>query len=320
MGIIVLNSAIPQELPSTEPTKGKKILDKVAKVEHVSLSVKVASAARYAINCFKEALSKANESRFPNCMKLAVIAMLPFYLFDMVQAIKSIAGAKLLERIDAGLKIVANIGAIGDAISTVAEGLAAVGAVALKAIKWATPLFLVSLPFEAFGMVVTGKSLGETHRFKKLFDQETGLAKKLEEYSMEDFRRGLTLIDEKCKDQKQFIAKHFRTNEEKFADRLIDIETKAHALLDSGDEQQVLEGKKMLKTTMELLSKRMSAKIARDSVSLTIDTVGFVGVGLLFSPAVGVGFGVLALSGVASIGNYIADKVITKRFEKRLGY
>lgn len=300
------------------------VVNKTAEVavkseQKVLLSVRVASAFRYAINSIKGFCKFTGSSRFPNGLKLANIVTIPYSIYQIGKSTRELFRGPKNERADAALNITAHAGNIGDATSTFAEGLGAVGAVAVTALTWATPLLGVGLALQTAGMAMTAKSMHETHRFKQIFKEEAGLSKDVSDYTLEDYRKGITAIEEKRNEQKFFISKHFGVDEDKFAESLVEIDSKAQSLLSSDEADEVLQGKKLLQDTMKTLNQRMISKNRFGALSLVIGVVSYIGVGLLFSPVPAVGFTVLALAGIASIVAYKVDRTVTKRFEQELG-
>ena len=135
----------------------------------------------------------------------------------------------------------------------------------------------------------------------------------------DDLLTGLNLIGEKRIEQDKFITKHFRVDENKFADRLMAIEVEAEKMLASNDAQEVLAGKRLLQTTMQNLSARMTNKISSNALNLVAGVVSYIGVAMLFTPVPAAGFGILALSGAISMAVYIRDRRDTRDFEKAIG-
>lgn len=323
MGFAVERLGVRRPESAVQPNwtaQGKKTVLDTVQSDKVLLSVKVGNVARHTINFLKEFFRSGTPGMFPNFLKVATVVTIPYNLLQIVESIKDFVKSRLIERIDAGLNIVANVGAIGEAITTFVEGLGVIGAVAVNALSWLTPVMGVSLVFQTAGIGMTIKSMRETSRFNKIFQETAGLKKDVSDYTLDDFKNALNMIGEKRIEQDKFITKHFRTDENKFADRLLAIESEAERMIASNDAHEVLAGKRLLQTTMQNLSARMSNKISSDVLSLISGAISYLGVALLFTPVPGVGFGLLALSGAVSLTGYLVDRKDTQHFENALGY
>lgn len=286
--------------------------------EKVSLAIKITNLARHIGSTSSKFLSDAKHLPAIGVMKLVTLGLVPLAVYDIGASIFSAHSGTANEKVDAALGVVAAVGTLGDTAATAAEGLMAVGIVATQALGWVTPLVIVSAVLEGVGMVLVSKSLAETHRFSKVFNQTAALEKPVEEYTLEDFSNARQLIETKSQ-EKSFVGKHFKTSADKLNSRLAAIETEAQAMLTSEDPTTVLEGKKKLQTTMQALSKRMTIKKWSNALSLLSGSIGFIALGILFTPFVPAGFALLALSGVLSLVNFFADKAVTSRFEKEIG-
>lgn len=287
--------------------------------EKVSLGIKVANVVRY-IGCASNKLLN-NTKSLPTVgvLKLMNLGTVPLAIYEIGRSVFSAAKASLNEKVDAVLGIISTIGTLGDIASTTAQGLAAVGAVASKAIAWATPLAIASAAVEGVGLFLTIKSLIETHRFSKALKQTAALEKPVEEYSVEDFTKGRLLIIDKQNIEKSFTGKHLKTDSTKLNERLLQIESKAQEMIDSDNPQRVREGKQKLQTMMQSLSQRMTSKKWSNALTILSGIVGLVGLGVLFSPCPPAGFILLAISGVLSMVNFFYEKTRTARLEKSLG-
>lgn len=302
--------------PWVDGKKDRSIL----KSHAVTISVKVTSVSRWAINCLKDAFKYSGSAKFPNGLKLVNILTVPIHIYHIIKSVPKLFSSSKSERADAGLNITTQVGNIGDAVATFSEGLGAVSAVALNALNWTPALFGVGVALQTAGMAATMKNMVERHKFKKLFNDSSALTKKVNDYALEDFRNGIRLIEQKRITQEQFISKHFGVDENRFVDNLIEIDLQAQVLFASQNPEEVLKGKQLVHDTMKTLSKRMTNLNRSGAVNLVTATVGYVGLAALFSPATpAVGFGILALSGGASIVQYAIDRKVTKRFERKLG-
>lgn len=180
-------------------------------------------------------------------------------------------------------------------------------------------LFYFSLPFQLSNVTFSVKKANDCYEFKKLFTKEANLTKSTEDYTVEDFKSGYSLIASKCYAEKLFIARYFNTTIAKLNKCMKAIETEAQNKINSGNVQKILEGKEQLKSTMDMLAKRMSEKITKDSVEAVTGTVDMIGLGLLLSPAAIIGFALLTVSYTTAFATAIADIVLTEQFLKKLG-
>lgn len=300
---------------------GETIADVVKNISHpekISLLVKVTNLARHIGSSSKKMLDNIKHLPTVGVMKLITLGLAPLAIYDIFVSVFSSIRASTNEKIDVALGVIATVGSLGDTAATTAEGLAGVGAVAIQTLGWLTPLAIVSAALEGVGMILITKSLIETHRFSTLFNEVAALDKPVEDYSLEDFSKARLLVEAKQAQEKTFIGKHFETNSEKLRNRLMAIENEVQEMLMSGDQQLIMEGKRKLQTTMQILSKRMSMKKWSNVLTLLAGAVSFVGLGLLFTPSSPAGFVLLAVSSVISLANFFAGKAITNRFEKDL--
>lgn len=287
--------------------------------EKAKLAVKVVTLARYIGSSSKKMLANARHMPVVGSLKLFKLPLIPLSLHAIGTSLTSKEKLTRNEKIDVGLDVVSDVGTVGDTVVTVAEGLHLLGAVTEHAIRWATPLVIVSAALEAAGIVQLIKSMLETRRFSQLFHQVTGMKSQAEEYTLGDFTQARLLIQKKSHQEKSFVSKHFRTDGAKLNQRLEAIEEEVHRLLSSSDEQEILQGRRKLQTTMETLKGRIKAKQHSSALSILNGIVSLVAFALLFTPAGMVGYGVLAGSGIVSLGNLFVDRDKTRQFEKDLG-
>lgn len=290
--------------------------------EKIKLTVKMATLARHIGSSSRRMLANARHLPVIGVLKLIKLPLIPLNLYAIGSSFSSFSSKRKLttnEKFDKGLDVIASIGAVGDTAVSFAEGLKALGLVASHAIRWATPLVIVSAALEVAGLIALVKGMIETRRLSLLFQQIEGKKKPNETYTLEEFTQIRLMIAEKSRQEASFVSKHFKTQGAGLNRRLEEIEKKAQQLLSSGDEQQIMLGQRQLKTTMEALKGRIKTKQQSSALSLLTGVISLVAFALLFTPAGLVGYGLLAGSGAISLGNFFADKGKTKQFERELG-
>lgn len=287
--------------------------------EQFLMTIKITSLVRHIGMTSKKMLDNARSLPVVGALKLAKFGLVPFGIYEIGMLIYSAQKVSISEKIDALLGVTAAVGSLGEITANIAEGLTAVGLVAAKAIAWATPLGLICAGIQVANMVLTAKSLAETHRFSKIFNQVARWDRPVEECLLEDYKKMRQLIEKEQTQEKSFIDKHFKTNGDHLIERLQAIESKAQLMLASANPLDISQAKNDLKRTMQALSKRMTTKKWSNALSLLIGAVSFIGVGLLFSPCPPAGFAVLALTSGMSIIQFFVEKMNTTQFEKELG-
>lgn len=291
----------------------------VTSSEFLNLTVRVGNLVRFIGSTSKQLLANARGLPVVGVIKLSGVLLFPLTILDTARSVVNFVKSTFNEKIDIVIGFVATVGAVIEVVANVAEGVSAIGLVTAKAVAWTTPLNIAAVVIEGVGMILSAKSLYESHRFSVLYENAASLSKSVEEYSFDDFNKARMLLEKNQSEEQSFIGKHFRTDSSKLMSRLKLIGGKAQLLILSGDHQKVMEGKLRLKTTMESLSQRMTAKKWSNALSILAASVGIVGFGVLFSPCPPAGFAVLAVSSVLSLINFFVDKHLTNRFEKELG-
>jgi hypothetical protein len=221
------------------------------------------------------------------------------------------------EALDTALSIIESVGAIGDSISTFAEGLGAVGAVAVEALSWTTPLLSVSLVLETAGTVYHTKKIADNILFADRFQEVAHLNKPEAEYTLEDYTQGVELIKREHAEGRTRLNKLFGTDEP-LMKRLDAIQAEAKEKLESADEAKQAEGKKLLHSTMKTLKDRLISTKLSSALSIVANTVGTIGVALLFTPAAPVGCGLLVATAMLSIATIISKEIEKARFNTAL--
>lgn len=254
------------------------------------------------------------------CEPLKFVAILnaPFCIYDMAQAAKSIPGSSNNEKVDAALNLTSGVGTLGLISTSIAEALASVGAVAARGLAWVTPLAIVCGALGIADLVRTGRQWIEGRRFSKDFKRAISIKKPTEDYTLTDFQRGVGLLESKHVKEKSFIEKHCDIKGSVLLERLKRIEQLAIPIFASGNQQEINKCKQTLKSTMELLGKRVTKSKWSKPLKLLTDTVGLVGLGLLISPLTVVGLAVLAPLSAYSTGSAIAKIREMKQFELKL--
>jgi len=301
---------------------GREVVDTLKSTspsEKVKLSIKAITLARYIGSSSKKMLANGRHLPVVGALKLMKLPLIPLSLHAIKSAFSSKNTLTGNEKIDRGLDVAASIGTVGDTVVSLGEGLKALGAVTSHAIWWATPLVVVSAVLEAAGLILLVKTMLETRRFSRLFEQASGSKKPNEVYTLEDFTRVRLMIEEKSQQEASFISKHLKTDGKRLNKRLEQIDQTVQRLLSSSDEQEVLKGQRQLQTTMETLKGRIKTKQQSAALSILTGVVSLVAFGLLFTPAGLVGYGLLAGSGAVSLGNFFNDKAKTRQFEQTLG-
>ena len=284
------------------------------------------SAIRYWANATKSFFNIPRERYMFANFKLASLVPIIFTVDNLANTIFNLAkdvarSVKIRagEALDIALNIIGDLGSIGGNVSTLAEGLAAVSVVAIEAISWSTPLLFVSLALEGIGMVYHIKAFAENLLFARALKKEAGLHKEATEFTLEDYKKGIALIEQEREAAKNFIGKQFGVDGEKLMNRLHAVETEAQEKWNSTDPAQKAEAQKLMHATMHTLKDRLVTTKLSHTVNVVATTVGIVGTILLFvPPAVPVGFALLGGTSLGSIANLVNKMVETKRFEKAL--
>ena len=320
------------------------IAKRTTQPEKVSLAVKISKIARSSLNSLTYALQNFNP-RPPSgiiqataigssALKLCSIALLPATISKLAAGYLSEAKASVNEKIDIYLGRIEVIGTLGEIFSKMADGLTHISTALLAGIGFRAsmltnfsnfvtavtgPLSIACAVLQGGGMILTAKSLVETHRFSVIFNKSAALEKPLEDYALEDYAAGRQLIETNQAKEKSFVGKHFDTSGKKMIDRLHAIEAVAKQALSSANPKEVIEGKQQLQTTMQTLSGRLTSKKWSNVRSLVAGAIGNIGFGLTYSPCPPAGFALSGISGVMSIANFVYDKHRTGQFEANLG-
>ncbi len=241
-----------------------------------------------------------------------------FSLQDIADVIKKMPNATTLKNIENTLSIVSKTGDVAGAAKSMASFLKGVGAVSKSAIAWTAPLGIACIPLEVIGLGLDIKALVKTCRFASKLTQAAVLEKQTEDYTEEDYRSGMSVIENQRKKDKGFIKANFSKDETQFAHRLMMIEACAKERIASANPDVKKEGKEILKTTMETLSKRISTKKWSQTLSLIASIVGLVaGLILTFTPLAPLGLALVIGISVFSLGKkFIYDKRKEKQFNK----
>src|SRR5262249_23731602 len=150
--------------------------------------------------------------------------------------------------------------------------------------KWSTPLLLVSLALEAIGMVVHVKAFAENHFFSEKLSREASLQKPADQYTLTDYKLGMTAIEQEQEKDRNFISKHFGCDKEKLMDRLHVIEQSSTALMESASPEDKAQVQKAMHSTMQTLKDRLFTTKLSHAVNVVATAVGIIGVLLLFTP------------------------------------
>lgn len=299
--------------------KAIQIKEKILQLEHISLAMKVASCFRFTANATKELFGVSRSQYLFGGLKLFALAEIPLKINSIGSTIFNVCKTTISEKIDAALNIIGSIGTISDSINTIAEGLLSFKFVVAQVIEPLASLTIIGTILELAYLILLTKNFVETTRFAKNLKNEAALGKSVEDYTVEDYRKGLDFIDKAQLKEKSTVSKYFDIDKEKFADRLVDIEFIAKEKIASNDPSEVLEGKQLLHSTMEALIKRCAIKkriLVINAISAIVSTIG-LGI-LLFTPIAPAGFTLMAVGTGIAIGGFVYHKVMTAKFEKEL--
>lgn len=285
--------------------------------ERMSHFYELVSLARYIGSTSRKMLANTRHLPVVGGMKLVALGTLPIRIYDVVAPFFAKAKLSLNEKVDRVLDLVSSVGNLGDTVSTVAEGFSAVGAVAEHAVRWATPLLVVSMAFQAVGLVLIMKKMRETRLFTREMHDASGWKEEEKKYAVDDLTQTIALIQDRAMKEKSFVAKHFKVDGDivgKLQAKLATI----RASLESANEEEQQAGNAELQKTMALLKNRVKATQWSNTLNLLIGVVGMVATGILFTPLAPIGFGVLALITVISLRTFFVDKAKTRQFEQAL--
>lgn len=282
------------------------------------------SSFRYGANASKKLLGFADDVYLLGPLRMLAGIKIPISVTNIFGLSKEVAEGKGMEKADALLNISAEIGDIGDAVSTFACGLGSTGLVAARSIVWATPLLAASVPFEAIGVLVSVKQWVQTYFFGNNFNKMMGSEKAPEEYTLADYRKGLAAMEKGREEKRYYFRQHFNTNEDKLVDRLIDIDLEVAGKLNSQNPEEIKAGQEMLHKTAKTLKGRVSTVNWSRLWGAVAGTVQIIGISILIaSPAfipIPVGFTFLTVGAVLSIAKFVFDRYMNARFEKAIGY
>lgn len=279
------------------------------------------NCARYVANLSKGLFGIKPEVYMLGPARLIAGVQVPLSLYDIAQNIVILAKGTFGEKVDGLFSVIGGVGTIGDAVSTFASGLESVGAVAAKSIMWATPLLVVSIGLEVAGIIVSLKGMVETHLLSRELFKNASLHKSAEEYTLEDYRQGVEHLGQRIDSEFTFASKYFRSDKEKLADRMLDIELEAQQLLNSPEPEKQQEGKNLLHRTMNILKGRLTKRILSYAVGILAATVCIIGIVILLAvpPLQPLGFALLAVGITVSLIRLGVDYIIDREFYKEMG-
>ena len=276
----------------------------------------VINGARYVANATKEVFGVSNDQYLLGPARLISGGTVLMKINTIAHSIFDFFKGNWNEKIDNSLVVISEVGAIGDAISTFAQGLESVGAVAAKSILWATPLLIVSMGLEVAGIALGLKGLVETHFLaSKLFK-----GKKAKECTIDDYHEAMCYM-EKRREKERFFDRKFFKADQRLGDRLSEIEVEAENKLSSSDPRVREQGANLIRRTVSALKGRLTARIISYAVGIVAAITCLVGLTILLAvPSLQpLGFALLAVGITLSLGRCGYDFVSDYRFKKHLG-
>lgn len=296
-----------------------KLKGRVLRVEYVTFSCSLIKGIRFVLSAASDFLPLVPSPQALSSLKFVSGVSIPIALYQMSENIVKVAKGTFNEKIDVFLDTTFNLGLVGDSISCIASGLEGVGLVAAKSMMWATPLAIVSVSLEVAGIVLNIKESVENFIFRGQLSKVAGLNKRVEHYEIEDYRKGFDFLVEKRKKERTFLNKHFRINEKKLLNRLVDIENEAREKIQSANSFLVDEGKSLLHNTMSALKRRVTTRMISNTLAILSGVTSIVGLSIImFTPIAPLGYAFLAVGVVLGIAKVVFDYETTRRFENEL--
>jgi hypothetical protein len=211
--------------------------------------------------------------------RLFSIVRVPMDLYNMHTAIAE--GANSTEKddkVDAVLSVFTTLGDIADATATFASGLGAVGAIAELSLLWVQPLFIVSIPLQAAGLLASTIGLYRT------YNCVNGLEKDLKTGGHVNVMN--TLMDQ----TDGYFKRNFKVSNG------MQLKADIKKLLAS-DKVTSEEKEAKMKTLFEDLKGRASQRMKSHALSILVTTISLIAMALFFfSPLAPVAFGMAAVA------------------------
>lgn len=248
-------------------------------------------------------------------MKVVDALLVPFNLINLFKHVKSFIHGDRSERIDLGLSAIGDIESVKGNVSTVTDGLQTIGVKGAGIVKLTAGLNVMSSIFSLTAQIGNFRSLYKLGSFKKKFYKMTP-TKQIGESSMEEYREALALLEKEQLKDKGFVRRLFNFDEDKFADRLIEIQEEADAKISSGDAQKQLEGRQQLHKTLQSLRGRVKYEYTSSAVKTALAVAGLI-LGLIAFRSSAV---IASVAGsVISVGQLAYHKFSEYSFSKNLG-
>lgn len=205
---------------------------------------------------------------------------------------------RLGEILDAGLRMLLAGSALGDNVSSIANGLSMAGITPV--IAWATPLAIASACVSFVTVAIHLRGMQQSTQLFEVLDKTTqadclDALKTIEE----------ELMDSTNRDGELFANKQFGIiNYEKYSAQILQIIRKG-----SLQDKAILHAE---------LKDRVKQKIDLHKLAIISAVVGFIGVIVLFFPVIGptvLGVGLIACAALISLIKYVEEKQSIKRLE-----
>lgn len=282
----------------------------------LTIGCTLVNSARYIANGTKELFGVAKDDYLLGPARLISGVSVMMRVNNIAHSIIDFVKGGHNDKADSLLSMVSDLGTIGDAVSTFAQGLESVGAVAAKSILWATPLLIVSMGLEAAGLVLGIKGIVETYLLShKLFKD-----KNPKEYTIDDYQEKVNYLEERRVKERLLDRKFFRVDREQLGDRLLDIELEAKRKINSENPLEKEQGENLIRRTMKTLKGRLTTRIISYAVGVVAAATCLVGLSILLAvPGMQpLGFALLAVGVVVSLARCGADFALDYRFKKAM--
>lgn len=314
-----------------------KVIKKFFRVDLINLGLNVIDCAINVERAVRGFIGRAHLTHFTKyaCGLDALSAILQ--IKDIVQLIAGSTKVAMKEKFQCAIQVISSIGALGGSVCDFMSFLSSVKVFApIHALTVISP---VSFVVES---VILGLHIWDIHKARghlKKFRAASGLSKKPSEFTVEDFRNGRKFIiqdQEKCKIKRvtSLTSKYFLGNAKKLNKGLEKIEQtalerleKAQIAIESGDEEQAMEGQKLkdevhqsLRKTMKTLNKRIVSTIWSRALSIVALAVTAVAIAVLtFTPFAPIGYTLLLGVTLGEIAKQcIYQKIKDRAFKKEL--
>jgi len=290
--------------------------EEVVNCNNIGILTTLASTARFAEIVIRNLISGNADTQTLGHLRFLSVVSIGFAVRNIYQTCKVSVLKTIDAKIEFALNIVSNLSTIVSSVQPLANGLLLVKAI--NSVSWTPPFLIIGSVLQAAGMYLKIKTIKDSNRIFKEFNEKVNLSKPLQNYTLKDFDQGCGyLLDEKMKEG-NFITKFFYKDEPKLFNKLMQVRSEAARQMESTDAQEIEKGKALLHNSMQALSKRITANKWSNALKVLIDVISLIGAAFALTPLAPVGFGCWCACGVLTLSNKAIDHKINKVFEKSM--